>query len=75
MGSGHGWFFFIVVIGYAPFASFAAEGGGVVGTKVVFNGILEVEDQGIDGGELVADGFLVESVGGLGGGLGALGSE
>ena len=69
---GEGRFGFVVVVGYAPFAGFAAEGGGVVGAEVVFDGVPEVEDEGIDGGALVADGFLADVVGGFGGGLGCL---
>ena len=69
---GDGCFCFIIVIGHAPFAGFAAEGGGVVGAEVVFDGVPEVEDEGIDDGALVADGFLADVVGGFGGGLGDL---
>ena len=57
-------FCFVVVIGDAPFAGFAAEGGGVVGAEVVFDCVPEVEDEGVDGGALGADGFLAEVVGG-----------
>ena len=69
---GQGGFGFVVVVGDAPFAGFAAEGGGIVGAEVVFDGVPEVEDEGIDGGALVADGFLADVVGGFGGGLGCL---
>ena len=65
LGHGRHWrFCFIIVVGHAPFAGFAAEGGGVVGAEVVFDGVPEVEDEGVDGGALGADGFLAEVVGG-----------
>ena len=57
-------------IDYAPFARLAAEAGGVFMPVGVFNGVPQVQDDGVHGGAQALHGFLrgvVSVLGGAGG--------